>query len=244
MPYYFETLQVPLEANHLWEWLDEAYAILRQDLSNLHFETEQEALDKTYRNSLDPNDLRIDSWNVVRYRQSDDQDNLHYFYGMARAALPRTGKLLKRRALTARFLEQWSILLSCHGFVTASVMARGNDVHRRRSGRAGGDAVRNWDLPEQRQWFAHYFLSAYERRGTRGTIEDRIEALVNEIVAGRYGVPPTVGLAFFDGMLGAERALKTSFRDNRLSIKKMRALVLKPTSGLPFLRKLLPLPKV
>ena len=43
-----------------------------------------------YRKALEPNDMRIDRWNVARYRETDDRENLEYFIEMGLEALAFT----------------------------------------------------------------------------------------------------------------------------------------------------------
>lgn len=249
MPYYFDTLQTPLNDKHFWERIEEMWTILEGDLRRTRFETEEEALSGKYRNSLDPDDMRVDSMFVARFRESDDRENLDHFRDRGLKAAYAVEKLILRRKVTVKLIEQWSIMVSCHGFMTASVMARGNDAHRRRAGKAGGAAVANVFKEQQQQWFAHYFLQGYEGRGSRARTEDRVEKLVNDIVTGSIAVPNGTNLEFFEGMLQAggkrgARHLKSYFRDTKLSVPTMRKLVTKSSRGLPLLRKLLPLPKV
>ena len=118
---------------HLWRRLREIWRVVHTDMIGVHFETEQEALDKVYRKALDPSDMRIDSLNVARYRETDDRENLAYFHEMGLRALGETEIAIRKRRLTPRFLDQWSVLLSCHGFVVAAMMARGDDMQSRRA---------------------------------------------------------------------------------------------------------------
>lgn len=249
MPYFFDVLQTPSDDDHLWQRLEEIWRIMHDDLMGVHFETEEEALEKVYRKALDPEDLRLDSLFVARYRETDDRENLLAFHQRGLKALGSTEIAIQAHRLSTEFMTEWSVLLGCHGYVTAAVMARGPDVEGKRAGLAGGQAV---SVMAQRIWFSHYFLENYTRSVGRAAIEYAIEQLVNQLASGQHNFDaPT--RQFFSGMLQGvdgkssdelHRPLKNTYRENRLSIREMRRLVLLPTTGIPLLTPKLPLPGV
>ena len=71
MPYYFFEEEMLADDCDQWTMLQSIWDTIHYDLAGLHFETEQEALDQKYRKSLDPNDMRPDTWHVARYRETD-----------------------------------------------------------------------------------------------------------------------------------------------------------------------------
>lgn len=248
MPYFFEVLSTPLDDEHLWQRLEEIWQVMRDDLMGVHFETEQEALEKVYRKSLDPDDPRFDSLFVARYRATDDRDNLLFFHGRALEALAETEVAIAAQIMTAQFLNEWSVLLSCHGFVTAAVMARGPDLEHQRAGRAGGKAV---SVDAQRIWFSHYFIEHYRRSEGRSATEDAIELLLNRLVTEATTFElDEVSKRFFGEMLqasdrqGDHRSLKDTYRQTKLSVRQMRKLVHEPAVGIPLLNPKVPLPRV
>jgi len=244
MPYYFESLTSPIDDDHHWERIQEIWLVIKNDLEWLHFETEEEALSKVYRKSLDPNDMRFDSWNVARFRETDDRDNLLYFYDLARGLLEEVERLIEAEQMDAKFMAAWTQLIACHGFVASAVMARGDDLQSKRAGLRGGQAK---SVEAQQRWFSHYFLQIYERRTGRARAEYAVEGLVNDIVRGGQNTPGFEP-AWFEKMLdrsGRDNShclLTGSFRERKLSIKKMRKLVLLPTDDLPPLDLKLPRP--
>lgn len=248
MPYFFEVLTTPLDNDHFWQRLEEIWRIMHDDLMGVHFETEEEALEKEYRKSLDPDDLRLDSLFVARYRLTDDRENLLLFHGRGLEALAETEVAIANRAMTAQFMHEWSALLSCHGFVTAAVMARGPDVEGKRAGLAGAEVV---SLDQQRQWFAHYFLRLRSSFASRGETEEAVWSLINAIIEGSIHMDPPPDVLWFEKFLNLERDAKANphfgqltyaFRENRLSVKTMRRLVDLPSDHLPPLNLKVPRP--
>lgn len=250
MPYFYEALETPVNSEHFWEQLQEIWEFVHNDLMDVRFEQEEEAIEKLYRDSQDPNDLRLDSLGVARYRDTDDRDNLMHFHGLGLDALDETEAAIVKREMTAHFMRQWSILLSCHGYVAAAIMARGTDVQGKRAGKAGGNAVK---VDAQRVWFSHYYLDHYNRKQGRSITEDAIEKLVNHLVNGQSGLDlDSETKQFFAKMLqpsltGAvneHRLLKNTYRETELSGPAMRKLRQRPIDGIPLLNPKLPLPKV
>lgn len=247
MPYFFDVLQTPNDEDHLWQRLEEIWLILHDDLMGVRFETEEEAIEGIYRKSLDPNDMRLDSLFLARYRDTDDRENLLFFHDRGLEALGTTEQAIKDRRLNTEFLTEWSVLLSCHGFVTAAVMARGPDVEGKRAGRAGGQAV---SVDQQRIWFSHYFVRHYDRRIGREAVESAIEALVNQLARDelRLGLS-AAERKFFGSMLSGKaddehRFLKDTYRERKLSIRQMRGLAQQLHDDLPCLGLKLHLPRV
>lgn len=249
MPYFFDVLQTPLDDDHFWQRLEEIWRIVHDDLMGVHFETEEEALEKVYRKALDPEDLRLDSLFVARYRETDDRENLLAFHDRGLEALETTEIDIRARRLSTEFLTEWSVLLGCHGFLTAAVMARGPDVEGKRAGLAGGQAV---SVDAQRVWFSHYFLENYRGRGGRVATEDAIEQLVNQLARGNSGLDASTRKFFKDMLQIDEDApdvethwpLKNTYRETKLSIREMQRLALLPITGIPLLTPKLPLPRV
>ncbi|MFD1940691.1 MULTISPECIES: hypothetical protein [Devosiaceae] len=199
--------------------------------------------------ALDPEDPRLDSLFVARYRDTDDRENLLAFHDRGLEALGATEIEIQARRLSTEFLTEWSVLLGCHGFVTAAVMARGPDVEAKRAGAAGGQAV---SVDAQRVWFSHYFLEHYDRRQGRAATEEAIELLVNQLSRDELGFELDASTRqFFSDMLqpadGPDekyRVLKNTYRETKLSRPQMRKFALLPTEGIPLLDPKLPLPKV
>jgi hypothetical protein len=248
MPYFFDALSTPLDEEHFWERLEEIWRVMHDDLMGVHFETEEEALEKAYLKSLDPNDLRLDSLFVARYRDTDDRENLLLFHARGLEALAETEVAIANRAMTAQFMHDWSELLSCHGFVTAAVMARGPDVEGKRAGLAGAKAV---SLDKQRQWFSHYYLRLRPSYGSRAETENVVQSLISAILDGDIHLDPAPDVAWFEKFLNLDGNAKSNplygqltfaFRDNRLSVKTMRGLVELPCDHLPLLNLEVPRP--
>jgi hypothetical protein len=233
MPYFFETLNTPLDDAHLWKRLREIWLVVHADMMGVHFETEQEALDKIYRKALDPSDTRVDSLYVARYRETDDRENLRYFHEMGLVALGETDIAIRKRRLTPRFLDQWSVLLSSHGFVLAAMMARGDDMQSRRAGRQGGEAV---GKAAQKKWVAHLLQRQMDiGRHTQQAERDVAKAIRNFVAAGSF--PEGFEGEWFENLLRHdgphEGQLKSTYSQHNLSEAKIKALTKEPREGLP-----------
>lgn len=248
MPYYFKGLIDASSAKSPWELFEQLWRIAHDDLMTVHFETEEEALDQTYRKSLDPDDIRLNSWGVARFRETDDRDNLLYFHDQALGALGETEVAIAAREFSPRFIEQWSLLMSCHGFVVAAMMARGDDLQSKRAGKRGGEAK---SAALQQRWFAHYFLIARRLGLDRRKAEAEVKKLIDAIIDGSVAQPEGVDVAWFERFLNLKddavsnehfgKLVKT-YRQRRLSEKQMVEWETEPKDDLPLVTVPFPLP--
>src|SRR5690606_16777570 len=119
--YFYEGLETPVSDEHFWDQLQEIWEFVHNDIMDVRFESEDAAIDKVFNDSRDPNNLRLDSLGIARYRVTDDRDNLTHFHGMALDALGETEAAITNRKMSAHFMRQWAILLSCHGYVAAAM---------------------------------------------------------------------------------------------------------------------------
>jgi hypothetical protein len=229
MPYFFEILKATPSKKGFWRRIREIWQIVDADLTLVHLETEREALDQVYRKSLDPSDLRLDSWHVARYLESDDRENLLHFHKMGLRALGETKKAIRKRQVTPEFMNQWSILLSCHGFIVAAMMARGDDLQSKRAGRAGGAAV---SKERQKKWVAHLLARQIAIGRTRQLAErDVAKAIWDFIQAGKF--PDGFPRAWFEDLLREDRQLRTTYSWRHLLKPHVGELAAQPPHDIP-----------
>jgi hypothetical protein len=228
VPYLFATLETQLDDEHLWERLREIWLVVDADLSLVHFETEQEALDKKFRKSLDPRHARIDSLNVARYRETDDRENLLLFHKMGLDALRETHVAIRKRRLTTAFLNQWSILMECHGFVVASMMARGDDLQSKRAGWVTAQAV---NKDPQRKWVAHALARLMNENRRRQEADWDLAQAIKIMRANKY-VPDGYD-GWFGAILGSDGNLKGTYKSRHLTRKDVYRLAAEPLGDLP-----------
>lgn len=120
MPYYFDLFEAPPKNKADLDTLWEIWEIIKNDLMETVFETEEEALDQKYRSHKDESGFRYFNWHLVRYRQTDDREQLKYFHGLGLDALGLTEVALQGGRLDANFAYHWGMLLACHGYVIFS----------------------------------------------------------------------------------------------------------------------------
>src|SRR5690606_15351834 len=104
--------------------------------------------------------------------------------------------------------------------------------------------------PQQR-WFSHYYLRERPNHKDRPATEEAVWRLINAITDGTIPVPEEFPFSWFEKCLNLEDDRETNknygeltyaFRQNRLSEKRMKALVLEPTEDLPPLNLEVPRP--
>lgn len=253
MPYYFDAHEAPQKHSTDLDAFWGIWETVKHDLLNVVFESEEEALNEKYRGPKDESGERYLNWSLVRFRQTDDRDQLLYFHGLGLDALGFTEIALREERLDANFAYHWGMLLACHGYVLCASLAQGSDLANKRAGRASREAT---SLEKHERWFAHYFLR--ERRNTNNREEtlERIERLIHKITDGSVNEIEERQLEWFDRFLSLDEELsfdtsggqKTNPRYGKLTKrfakelteKRMKELVELPTDGLPSLSLKIP----
>jgi hypothetical protein len=246
MVYYLSNLdiaeRVPADWDAFWEQADFMLELVRCDLEK-DLQSRDEAIGDAPRRQRD---------DVIRFRKTDDPDQIAYFHDLGRRTLQMVEELVERRTWTPGLAHHWSVLMFAHGFVMPSAFAVDNDMSRER----GGVLVRAKLTREPYQrWFAHYCLRAFEACGDRFDADDEVERLIQWILAGKIeglgGFPRQWFLPMVDTKKSDEPEkwkseedvppLTSRFRQKHLSVKKMQWLILRPSNDIPPLS--LPFPK-
>lgn len=234
MPYYFDGLDTPIEQDHEWDLFQEMWYVIHADLMGVHFETSDEALDQKYEKSLDPNDMRIDSWNVARYRETDDRENLEYFHEMGLEALAYTEAGIKNRNLDTEFIYYWSQLTSSHGYLCAAMMALGDDMQSKRAGRAAAAAT---NLGAQRLWFSHVYLKLQNPKEKREITDYMVVQLIQGIITDGIFPDSNFDKTWYSKILSDKGngyfELTSGFQQRGLSVKEMNRLIKANDQNIP-----------
>lgn len=239
MPYYFDYQIEMSDSIECWEMLEEIWYIIDTDLTGVSFETREEAISQRYRKSLDPDDLRLDSLFVARYRETDDRENLKLFFEKGLAALEHTKLGIEKREFDSTFLFHWSLLTSCHGYVCAAIMARGDDMQNRRAGIAGGKAT---NLDAQRLWFSHVFLKLQKPKVKRETTDYNVVQLIQKIITNGTYPDTNFDQAWYRKILSDKGdghfELTSGFQQRGLSVKEMKRLIEADEFNIPSIENL------
>ena len=78
MPYYFDAHEAPQKHSTDLDAFWGIWETVKHDLLNVVFESEEEALNEKYRGPKDESGERYLNWSLVRFRQTDDRDQLLY----------------------------------------------------------------------------------------------------------------------------------------------------------------------
>ena len=244
MVYYLPNLdiaeRVPTNWDAFWDQANFMLELVRSDLEK-DLQTHDQARHDPARQQRD---------DVIRFRKSDDQDQIAYFHDLGRRSLDLVEDLIERREWTPVLAHHWSILMFAHGFVMPSAFALDNDLNSERAGAAS--RAKNSREPHRR-WFAHYCLRAYERHRNQGAAEGEVETLLRAILDGKMPALGGFTLDWFKMMVSYPEDPKTKvkgttpqltylFRSKRLSLGQMRELAKLPTNDLPPLNLSIPHP--
>jgi hypothetical protein len=246
MVYYLPNLgieeDVPADWPTFWAQVELMLTYIRWDLEK-DLQSRQEALN-------DAAGLQRDD--VIRFRKSDDAEQIAYFHDLGRRTLDKVEDLIEARVWTPALAHHWSILMFAHGFVMPSAFAIDNDLSRER----GGALVREKLSRERyRRWFAHYCLRAIDNGEDRRDADLKVELLVQRILAGQLEDLGDFNRDWFMPMVDATPDAKPEdwkseadvppltarFRQKYLSVRQMRKLVLQPVDDIPPIS--LPLPR-
>lgn len=121
MIYYDAWEGLPKTNEQFWERLEESFVFIKFDILS-PLETREEALKR------DGNDkLREHFGGLIRYRDTDDRDNLLYFREKGIDLLAEVRYLLDQRRATRELLIRWAKLMYCHGWVSNAIFSGGDD---------------------------------------------------------------------------------------------------------------------
>lgn len=151
MPYYDDAYGGQ-HADFTCGQLEELFETIKQEMLGFIIETEADALaEKYYRLSYESGDNF--TYNIIRYRETDDRDMLLGFHEMGLARIPIVEELIDKGELTPNLLYHWGILSSCHAYLINSGLAQSTDlmpqVNRKK-------AAATQSVEPQAKWYAHW----------------------------------------------------------------------------------------
>lgn len=95
------------------------------------------------------------NWSLVRYRKSDDREQLLHSHELGLEALEHTEHEINKRQLNAKFAYYWGMLTACHGYILCASKANANDLSSERAGAASRAAT---NLDKHKIWYSHCCL--------------------------------------------------------------------------------------
>jgi hypothetical protein len=193
-----------------WSSIEETFELAEMTLLNIHFETEEEARNGTYRSPLDPVDHRLDTQNVHRFRRSDDRGNLEAYRNEGIELLQMLQQQIEKREINQEFAHNWGKLMFCFGFTAVGVFATGNDAASLRAGKAGGE-VKQARSAKKSVWIAKLINHFLQQGGSLKNAHNKATRHIQALKANN-------DLGFFDdswldGFLDAEDFLKKTYTD-------------------------------
>jgi len=225
MVYYLQNLdiagRVPTDWETFWDQADFALEMIRCD-----FEKDLQSLDEALGDE-DGQHRQRDY--LIRFRKSDDSDQIAYFYDLGRRNLDVVGKLVAEREWTPTLAHHWSVLMFAHGFIMPSAFAKSDDLDNDRRGLKGREAT---SREAQRRWYAHYLLREFKPGVKRSLADERILKLVNALASGDAPLPVGFNAAWFAG-LKDERGLGLSSTLGLIGRPKAATMAAHGADGLP-----------
>jgi hypothetical protein len=237
MVYYLPNLdvadRVPTDWDAFWDQADFMLELVRYDLEK-DIQRPNEAVEDAPRQRDD----------IIRFRKSDDPEQIAYFHDLGRRTLETVEELVEERDWSPALAHHWSILMFAHGFVMPSAFAIDNDLTRER---AGLQVRAKLSRERYQRWFAHYCLRAMKIGKSRSDAGAEVERLVQHILAGRVAVPGQFGRSWFLPFVKVEKgdepeaweseddvpSLTSRFSQKHLSVKRMKELIQEPSGDLP-----------
>lgn len=225
MVYYLQNLdiadRVPADWDTFWDQSDFALEIVRCDFEK-DLQSREEALG-------DAEGQQRQRDYLIRFRKSDDPDQIAYFYDLGRRTLDIVEELVAERAWTPALAHHWSVLMFAHGFVMPSAFAQSDDLDNDRRGVKGREAT---SREAQRRWYAHYLIREFKPGVKRAVADERILKLVNALTSGEAPLPAGFDVDWFMA-LKDERGRDLSSTLGLIGRPKAEAMAAQGSDGLP-----------
>jgi hypothetical protein len=210
----------------MWVVLAKQFEFVEDALLYTGVETEEEALGIV--NTDDSRAKRV-PFLAIRYRgTSGDNDQRDYFLSMGRDLCDSVREAIKRRELTPAFVQEWGMVMFCHGYIATHIFDDTDPMVSKRSGRIRGQQV---SRHAQRKWLSHIILGLQEKGFTRARAEQRAAEIIQEIIA-RGEFPEGFDRAWFEVMCTYSE-LASTYAPTKLTRKLMVALRAEPQDDIP-----------
>ena len=225
MVYYLQNLdnpaRVPGDWEAFWDQSDFALEMIRCDFEK-DLQSREEALE-------DNEGQQRQRDHLIRFRKSDDPDQIAYFYDLGRRTLEIVEELVAERDWTPELAHHWSVLMFAHGFIMPSAFAQSDDLDNDRRGARGREAT---SREPQRRWYAYYLLREFKDGVKRATADERILRLVNALSSGELPAPAGFDADWFKA-LKDERGRDLSSTLSLIGRPKAEAMAAQGKQGLP-----------
>ena len=221
---YYDTWEgLPKTDDQFWQRLEESFAYINDDLLS-RVETREEALERD-----EFGKKREHFGGVIRYRDTDDRDNLLFFREKGIGLLAEVRCLLDERSFTRELLIRWGELMYCHGWISNAVFSGGDDLGY---GRAALEGTRAKNRDAQRRWVAH-LLAAELDQGKPRQLADRDVAARLSRAKTKGSLPGAVGEDWLSKILHKNGQLRQTYTRKHFPEKEVRQLTSEPADGLP-----------
>lgn len=221
--------QKPIDDDHFWEMVESNFDHARHIIDDFHVESEQEAIDATFRRAGNEK-IRLNPFTVIAYRRGDQGYDLRdYCLDLGRKALLDVEKGIEGRILTSEFVQSWGILQYCHGYLSSLVFETNDGLG---SVRGGLRKAQNVSVDQQRIWMAKFIVEEVRKGIYRKNAEFNALQSINKFIkSGGWG--DKYPAEWFDEMLNNKKELKSTYRSTHLYGEEMHELASKYSDELP-----------
>jgi hypothetical protein len=221
--YYDKWDDLPSSDDEFWQRLEESFFFIECDL--LHpVESREEAL---ARRGHDAPGTHFGG--LIRYRDTDDRDNLLYFRERGIELLAEVRWLLDRREFTRRLFIRWGELNFCHGWISNAIFSGGDDLGYRRAAIEGTTAK---SRDRQKRWVARLLVAELDRGKPRQVAERDIACRINQ-VRKTGSLAEFVSDEWLAKILHNNGQLRATYSQKHFSDKLIRQLVSESAEELP-----------
>jgi hypothetical protein len=223
MIYYDAWDGLPKTDEQFWQRLEDSFEFIERDIL-FRIETREEALKRD-----EDEKLREHLGGVIRYRDTDDRDNLLYFREKGIDLLAEVRFLLDERRFTRELFIRWGELMYCHGWVSNAIFSGGDDLGYERAALAGTKAK---SRDKQRRWMAHLLAAELDQRKPRKLADRDVAARLSSAKA-TGSLPKEIDKDWLGTILHKNGQLRDTYSQKHFSEKEIRRLVSEPAEGLP-----------
>ncbi len=100
---------------------------MKNDITGVKFQTKQDAIDKKTKRFMEDGEVNFEDLFLIPYRVSEDHENLKLFYDLAVKGLNFTRDKIDAKKIDDEFIQAWTLLAACHGFVCNPLMSNEDD---------------------------------------------------------------------------------------------------------------------
>jgi hypothetical protein len=221
--YYDKWDDLPSSYDEFWQRLEESFFFMEADL--LHpVETREEALARE-----ESDKCREHFGGLIRYRDTDDRDNLLYFRERGIELLAEVRWLLDQRKFTRRLFIRWGELNFCHGWISNAIFSGGDDLGYHRAAIEGTTAK---SRDSQRRWVARLLVVELDRGKPRQVAERDVARRITQ-VRETGSLAEIVSDEWLAKILHNNGQLRATYSQKHFPEKLIRQLASEPAEDMP-----------